>query len=1411
MGMRIDNFRLYATFSTGIFIPYHEYNVLTLVEGADLGAPFIEKMPLVRPLLFAYTPRIQKVYNRILKTDINELRQDYGKRVTLLYNTNALKDRSFYYDVTPYVKYLKSKLSIMRFATEGIKFLKSAVDTVRDANKNTVLLYYFDETLLPERVRERELYSFMFTYSLRRMSYELGIPKIFLVSNKTVRLIYDSEQAEKNKYGLFMKWIYAACKTRQIISVEDEESDATGIETLQPTPAEEKPSEKDVTMDDLSPKKIDARVKKEEEKQEQVAKKISKYEIDRAVNDIVKNVYNSISHLNLSTDVLKNRLNTFAKSDAAATIATMKAYQSQDKAEQNELVKSALTPHVDPKLALITPIEVDPKNIQQQEVLSKHLGMEEVEPIDDIQGSDIPEKMVKNNVSHAIARRHGYQESLVLSIRKCIEEPLAEIGYSVVSISFKPMSEAAVEIFETVSEYVNIKCKDPDGNIVNLKFSIPKLSEDRFILSGGMKWFYPTIMSVLPIFIVRPHYVQLRTNYAAISYQYGEFNRREDVRCFVGGFKLPLALLLSTMLSAEGVLRKYKLNYSIQEKKSRMGQDFVQLPMADGRFLVIQRKTDPASRVIISGFEMMFAKYRFKNISNLEEVYECLKAFTKQNKSAYILRQVNKYLIDAQIEDVLKAHKFPTSLTDLVMYCAELAISGESEDKLDINNVYLRTTDIIVAAIEKGVHAAISLYKQQRVYSPNQPLKVNSAFVTMFFREQGVLQLLQQQNPVEEVSSYASIRIVGPGGLPNKDAVQPKDRSVRMSHFGNIDPVDTSEGDPGTRLFLANGHVYDDKQHAFAKMNLNEANTDILGPAASLTPYADRDDQARLIMASNQARQAVPVINSEVPMVCSGYESHIASVTSSVFAKRAKIAGKVSYVDENIIILENNEGKKEVVDIRPSPLKSGSGIDSAVTYTPTVKTGDTVKNHQLLATNEYIQPVLTQGVNAKCCYLSYMGYNYEDGIVVSESFAKKMTSLHYDTIEIELAANDVLKTFPAIGQAFEEGDTIVQVQRNVVGAQALTDEWEVIAPSQIKVVDISIYPSDVSKVSSIVDQIDEVYKTTNDKLKEHNLPLIFDKKKVIENSGRYTSHGEKLKNTYIVIKLLRLMSTSLGDKLTNRHAAKGVVTKILPDAQMPRTNDGEVMDIVINSLSVVSRMNTGQLHELAVGNILYTACKKVADMLKNNKNRKDIETFVTTLYALLDGTRDKTYSAEVAKNIKSMNETAFRKTVNDIARGRLHFIAAPFQSPSTQQLMETAKFVGAELEAPFLIPELGTKTKYPVAWGVIYIQKLEHISEIKQSARNVGPYVKTTLEPTRGKAKAGGQRMGELDTWCLLSYDAKQVLNDFWIVNGDNPEVKNQVLSDIFKKGSADINADVERSGSGQMFDAILLCMGVEP
>lgn len=1423
MSLRVENFKLYVSRSNGIFIPIHDYNLLILVENADSGASFVKNLPLSRKMLFAYTPKIQRVFNRMMKPDINELKKSYGKGVTVLFNQAALAGRSYYYDITPYFKSLKSRLPAIRYAKEGLKFLKNVVSSVKDSNKDTILLYYIDDSLLPSKVREKELYAFMFSFHLRKQIFDLGISKIFLLTSNSAQLIYDRSLGSKNKFTMFLKWIILAMKRKRMITVEDD------IETFE---ADEKQELKDVvnnndevekevnndiqkddTKVNTDAEKVTGVVKKDDAKQtsKDTYKKlvITQQDIDAASREIIKNTYGDIARLNVSLDTLMNRVVSYATSSPTIEKELVKAYVKDDIPAQKQIAKASLTQTDDPKLTLI---EAKPKkeNISKQEETAKKLGLTQVLPIDALHTPNSNNKLVKNNIANAIARRHGYREKIVETLKKSLPQILSDIGYSLYDITFTDISTDDTELFKTELEYINIKCKDKDNRTVTLKFKLPKLTEDRYVLSGGLKWYYPTVLSTLPIFIVKPYHTQLRTNYSSISFTYGIFNRREDIRCYVGGFKLPLSLLLSCILSIEGILKTFNFQYMILDKKQK-GEQFVNLPLADGKFLSIQRKTDIFSKVIISGLVQMFSKYRPQNINTVEEAFNALKMYTKQTKSVYILKRIFQYIIDVQTLDVLKARGFPTELVDIIIYCSELAISGETDDKLSITNTYLRTIDIVISGIEKGIHNGIAIYNQQKIYTPNKELKVNVGFVINFFRENGVLQMLEQQNPVEEVSGYSSVKIVGPGGLPSRDSVQPRDRAMRRSHFGNLDPVDTSEGDPGVRLFLTTGHVYDDKQHSFLPMEINSNNKNILGLTGSLTPFVDRDDQTRLNMACNQARQTIPIITSEMPMIMTGSETVVPSMVSSTFTKRAKKNGTVVYIDNNVIVLQYEDGVKEAIDIRPMQLKSGSGIDSAITFEPSVKVGDTVKANRLLTTNEFLKPVLTQGINVKCAYLSYMGYNYEDGIVLSESLAKKLTSLHYDTIEIDLTEQDKLSIFPNIGQEFDKGETITVVQRNIVGDMSLTEDWEIIAPSKLKVIDIEVYPKTISQVSDILKQIDDAYKETNSVLTQQGLPPIFDRKKIIHNVGKYKAHEEKLKSTKIIIKMLRYMPVSIGDKLTNRHAAKGVVTKIVPDDLMPYTEDGERMDIIINPLSVVSRMNLGQIYEMMTGKIFYYASKRIAQMLKENKSRKQIEDFMIELYHILDGTDDKRYSAEVAKNLKSINDAAFKKFIFGVANGKIHYVVAPFQTPKTKDIFKAAEFVGVSNADMLYIPELNSKTKNPVAWGIMYIQKLEHISEIKQNVRNLGPYIKTTLEPTRGKARAGGQRMGEMDTWCLLSYDAKTVLSDFWLVNADNPNAKKQVLSEIYKTGSANITFDVNRSGAGQLFDSVLLCMGVNP
>ena len=685
-----------------------------------------------------------------------------------------------------------------------------------------------------------------------------------------------------------------------------------------------------------------------------------------------------MNNFSINTNVLVSRIDALTRANPQVAADAVDSVNSNDTQKQIDIAQAAVSNSKVLKnvMKTIKPGDIPEltPDIEKQENTVKELGYDKDESIDYVNDNKLVDTLIKNNISMAIARRHKYQDKIVNDIFRSVSGRLSDIGYKVQKVWFTQSLGADTEMYKSDFDIVNIKCITTARKTVTLKFRVPAIHEDRYVVSGGLKWFFPTIMATLPIFIVKKHHSQIRTNYSSISFFYGIFNKQEDVRCFVGGVKIPLALLFSLILGVEGVLRYYNINHMMSDKKIRGKSCY---PLDGGQWLVCDfDNTNVHHRVIETGLRLMFRKHNFKNTTSTQECFECLKAYTGAAKSEYVLRQCIKYIVDVQTEGVLKSNQLPYVLKDIIPFCADKAISGQVSDKLSIENVYLRTTDIITTAIEKGIDQGISNFKRKHLYDPNKEISVDSGFVTKFFRDQGALQQLQEQNPIEEVSNYAAVRIAGPGGLPNVDAIMPRDRAVRISHFGNLDPSDTSEGDPGTRIFLSLGHLYDAEQHGFMPMEVNPKNTQIMGPALSCTPYVDADDQARAIMAANQARQTVPIEGSEVPIVGTGAEAVIPAMCSSTFSKKSNASGIVQYVDDKVIIVKGDDNRPEIIDIRPKCLISGSGKNAALEYTPMVKPGDRFNKFQILASNQFIKPTLTQGINALTCYMSYMGYNY---------------------------------------------------------------------------------------------------------------------------------------------------------------------------------------------------------------------------------------------------------------------------------------------------------------------------------------------------------------------------------------------------------------------------------------------------
>ena len=226
------------------------------------------------------------------------------------------------------------------------------------------------------------------------------------------------------------------------------------------------------------------------------------------------------------------------------------------------------------------------------------------------------------------------------------------------------------------------------------------------------------------------------------------------------------------------------------------------------------------------------------------------------------------------------------------------------------------------------------------------------------------------------------------------------------------------------------------------------------------------------------------------------------------------------------------------------------------------------------------------------------------------------------------------------------------------------------------------------------------------------------------------------------------------------------------------------------------------------------ATDMLSTMVSKGAQRPELEKFIIDLYSNLDNTDSKTYSTGIARNLKSMDDQEFAQYIQDSIKNKLKLIVPPFQGDTVDQIVNTSNKMGIKLSERLYLPELGpnVKTKYPVALGYLYFQRLEQIAELKSHARNIGRVVKTTLNPTRGKARLGGQRMGEMDSWCLLSYgkEGKEILKQMYAVSADNLDVKRQVISDIIRNGSADITTEVKLSGAGEYFNAVITGMGID-
>ncbi len=636
-----------------------------------------------------------------------------------------------------------------------------------------------------------------------------------------------------------------------------------------------------------------------------------------------------------------------------------------------------------------------------------------------------------------------------------------------------------------------------------------------------------------------------------------------------------------------------------------------------------------------------------------------------------------------------------------------------------------------------------------------------------FFASSQLSQFMDNENILAELEHKRRLTSGGPGGLTRKRAgLQVRD--VQPSHYGRICPIQTPEGpnvglvghlsmyarvnpygfietpyfkvDKGRvtskveylnafqeeEYIISNaGIVTDDKGVIFEKevevrakgkpkmVNKNEidyvdvAPEQFISTATSLIPFLQNDDANRALMGSNMQRQSVPLIRPEAPLVSTGVEGRV--VRDSGKAVIAIEDGIVVGVDAREIRIGTKNSKLKNQE-RVYKLRNFDATNQCTYFhhTPIVKKGDVVKKDDIIADpTGSDNGVLALGQNFLIAFLSWRGHNYEDAIILSERLLEEeyLTSVHIETF-----ACDVRET--KLGPEVTTSDipNVSEEKLKDLNAEGIIRVGAEVGPSDILVGKIS--PKGETGLTAEERLLWAIFGEKAKNVKDTSLLMEHGKKgRVIRIKEFSREAGHKLKPGVIKryqVEVAQMRKVTVGDKLAGRHGNKGIVAKVLPKEEMPFMEDGTPVDVILNPLGVVSRMNLGQVLETHLG----WAAKKL--------NYRAVT-------PSLSGAKEEDIEREFAKAGISKGG---KITLYDGRTGE-----------------------------PFPVK---------VTVGYMYIMRLIHMVADKIHMRSIGPYSLITQQPLGGRAQFGGQRFGEMEVWALEGYGAAHSLQEMLTIKSDD-------------------------------------------
>ena len=640
-----------------------------------------------------------------------------------------------------------------------------------------------------------------------------------------------------------------------------------------------------------------------------------------------------------------------------------------------------------------------------------------------------------------------------------------------------------------------------------------------------------------------------------------------------------------------------------------------------------------------------------------------------------------------------------------------------------------------------------------------------AAAIKEFFGSSQLSQFMDQTNPLAELTHKRRLSALGPGGL-SRERAGFEVRDVHHSHYGRMCPIETPEGpnigligslstyarineygfieapyrkidkasgivtneihyltaDEEDRFIIAQANEVLDKDGRFRdrkvlcryKDDIIEVERErvdymdvspkqLVSVATAMIPFLEIDDANRALMGSNMQRQAVPLIRTEAPIIGTGIEYKAARDSGVVVLARA--AGTVDKVTASEIVIRRRNGQKDVYKLLKY-VRSNQG--TCINQRPIVKKGDKVAEGDVIADGPSTDlGEIALGKNVLVGFMSWEGYNYEDAILISEKLVKDdvFTSIHIEEYESEardtkLGPEEITRDMPNVSEESLKG---------------LDDRGSIRIGAEVRAGDIlvgKVTPKGETELTAEERLLRAIFGEKAREVRDTSLRVPHGESGIVVDVKVFSrENGDELPpgvNQLVRVYIAQKRKISVGDKMAGRHGNKGVISRILPEEDMPYLPDGTPLEIVLNPLGVPSRMNIGQVLEVHLG---YAA---------------------------------KALGWKIATPV--------------------------FDGATEQDIIDTLKKAGLEEDGKTILYDgrTGEPFESRVSVGYMYMLKLAHLVDDKIHARSTGPYSLVTQQPLGGKAQFGGQRFGEMEVWALEAYGAAYTLQEILTVKSDD-------------------------------------------